>query len=100
MDWPPAPVRLEDRKETGLPFAKSHREIFESLRKEGIGVNLHYIPVYHQPDFGKLEIQKSNYPQAEAYYKEAITLPLYPGMTEFEQKKVISALQNTIQRGT
>lgn len=77
-----------------------HRETFKSLREQGIGVNLHYIPVYCQPDFGKFEIYKRNYPQAEAYYKEAITLPLYPELTEVEQKKVVSVLQDTMQRGT
>lgn len=73
-----------------------HREIFESFRKQGINVNLHYIPVYHQPDFEKLEINKNNYPETEAYYKEAITLPLYPAISEADQEKVISVLQKTL----
>jgi len=68
----------------------SHREVFESLRTVGIGVNLHYIPVYRQPYYARLGFMPSDFPQAESYYAEAISLPMYPGLTETEQAQVVA----------
>ncbi|VFM97290.1 MAG: UDP-4-amino-4,6-dideoxy-N-acetyl-beta-L-altrosamine transaminase [Candidatus Kentron sp. G] len=72
---------------------KTHREVFEGLRAAGIGVNLHYIPVYRQPDYEKMGFNKADFPEAERYYSEAITLPLYPGLNELRQEKVIRVLR-------
>ena len=71
---------------------KTHREIFETLRDAGIGVNLHYIPVYHQPYYKNLGFVNGYCPCAESYYSEAISLPLYPGLSEEQQDKVIEEL--------
>jgi len=71
----------------------SRREVFESLRTAGIGVNLHYIPVYRQPYYARLGFKSSDFPQAENYYAEAISLPMYPGLTEKEQAQVIAAFK-------
>jgi UDP-4-amino-4,6-dideoxy-N-acetyl-beta-L-altrosamine transaminase len=68
----------------------SHREVFESLRTAGIGVNLHYIPVYRQPYYARLGFKPSDFPEAESYYAEAISLPMYPGLTETEQAQVVA----------
>jgi len=70
-----------------------HREVFESLWTAGIGVNLHYIPVYRQPYYARLGFKPSDFPQAENYYAEAISLPMYPGLTETEQDQVVAALK-------
>lgn len=71
---------------------KTHREVFEALRDAGIGVNLHYIPVYHQPYYENLGFKKGYCPNAESYYSEVISLPMYPGLLETQQNKVIEEL--------
>jgi len=75
----------------------SHREVFESLRTTGIGVNLHYIPVYRQPYYARLGFKPSDFPQAEHYYAEAISLPMYPGLTETEQAQVVAAFKEVLR---
>jgi dTDP-4-amino-4,6-dideoxygalactose transaminase len=72
---------------------KSHREVFESLREQGIGVNLHYIPVHTQPHYQRLGHKVGDYPQAEQYYAEAISLPMYQTLSELQQDQVVAALQ-------
>lgn len=70
----------------------SHHEVFERLRAEGIGVNLHYIPVYRQPYYEKMGFDPVDFPASERYYAEAITLPIYPGLTEDQQRDVVKRL--------
>lgn len=72
---------------------KSHREVFESLREQGIGVNLHYIPVHTQPYYQRLGHKVGDYPQAEQYYAEAISLPMYQTLSDIQQDQVVAALQ-------
>jgi UDP-4-amino-4,6-dideoxy-N-acetyl-beta-L-altrosamine transaminase len=72
---------------------RSHREAFDALRAAGIGVNVHYIPVYRQPYYEKLGLRRAGYPEAERYYAEAISLPLFPGLSEPMQDLVIAALR-------
>lgn len=77
-------------------LGKSHVQVFKELRRSGIGVNLHYIPVYRQPHYLRLGFRPGYCPEAEQYYREAISLPLYHGMTEQQQDRVISALRQTL----
>lgn len=70
----------------------SHREVFESLRQQNIGVNLHYIPIHTQPFYQKMGFKIGDFPQAECYYTEAISLPMYQGLTDQQQSEVIRAL--------
>lgn len=70
----------------------SHKQVFERMRAAGIGVNLHYIPIYRQPYYAKDGYDSNDFPEAERYYKEAISLPMYPGLTEAQQKEVIRSL--------
>lgn len=70
----------------------SHREVFERMRAEGIGVNLHYIPVYRQPYYERLGFKPSDFPEAERYYAQAITLPIYPGLAPEQQQEVVRRL--------
>jgi UDP-4-amino-4,6-dideoxy-N-acetyl-beta-L-altrosamine transaminase len=72
---------------------KTHRQVFEALRAAGIGVNLHYIPVYRQPYYEGLGFNAGYCLEAEHYYSEAISLPMYPGLTETQQDKVIESLR-------
>jgi UDP-4-amino-4,6-dideoxy-N-acetyl-beta-L-altrosamine transaminase len=75
---------------------KSHRQIFESLREYGIGVNLHYIPVYRQPFYQKLGFRRGYCPDAERYYAEAISLPMYPILTDTDLSSVFTKLVRAI----
>jgi len=76
--------------------ADRHREIFERLRASGIGVNLHYIPVHTQSDFARFGFGWGDFPEAEAYYSEAISLPMYPALSDADHevvaKRVLEAL--------
>lgn len=77
-------------------IAKKHRQVFETLRSAGVGVNLHYIPVYRQPYYRSLPTAWQFFPEAERYYGEAITLPLFPTLTSIEQQAVVTALRNAL----
>jgi dTDP-4-amino-4,6-dideoxygalactose transaminase len=75
----------------------SHRQVFEALRDKGIGVNLHYIPVHTQPYYQQLGFGWGDFPQAEQYYREAISLPLHYGMTLDEQDYVADCLRGCLR---
>ena len=70
--------------------------IFEQLRARGISVNLHYIPVHLQPFYAELGFEAGSYPNAEAYYGEAISLPMFPTLTVDNQRFVIDVLTEVI----
>lgn len=78
----------------------THREVFERLRVAGIGVNLHYIPVYHHPYYARQGLNASDFPEAERYYSEAISLPMYPALTEEQQREVVQRLTTPIGHQT
>jgi UDP-4-amino-4,6-dideoxy-N-acetyl-beta-L-altrosamine transaminase len=71
---------------------RTHREVFDALRAASIGVNLHYIPLYRQPYYARLGHTAAEYPEAERYYAEAISLPMYPALTEGQQDRVVAVL--------
>jgi UDP-4-amino-4,6-dideoxy-N-acetyl-beta-L-altrosamine transaminase len=71
---------------------KTHLEVFQGMRDTGILVNLHYIPVHTQPYYKSLGFKQGDFPQAEQYYKEAISLPMFPTMTDEQQNTVVSIL--------
>jgi len=71
---------------------RRHLRIFEALRAQGIGVNLHYIPVYRQPYYRRLLPDFPALPASEQYYQEAISLPLYSALSEEDQQAVINAV--------
>lgn len=75
---------------------KTHKEVFESLREQRIGVNLHYIPVYRQPYYEKMGFKAGYCAEAEKYYQEAISIPMYPGLTAELQGCVVEVLQKNI----
>lgn len=77
-------------------IARSHREVFELLRTQGVGVNLHYIPVHLQPYYRCMGFKPGDFPEAERYYAEAISLPIYPTMTEAQQDQVVAALKRAL----
>ncbi|WP_199332498.1 UDP-4-amino-4,6-dideoxy-N-acetyl-beta-L-altrosamine transaminase [Anabaena catenula] len=75
---------------------KSHRQIFEALRQAGIGVNLHYIPVHTQPYYQHLGFKEGDFLNSEKYYQQAISIPLYYGLSLKEQDKVVTELQGIL----
>ncbi len=84
-------VRLQSNR-----LSKIRRQIFEGLRQAEIGVNVHYIPVHLQPYFQKMGFKPGDFPEAEAYYQEAITLPLFPELTEEQVRFVVDYLNEVL----
>ena len=76
-------------------LARQH--VYDRLRGDGIGVNLHYIPVYRQPWYREMGFAPGYCPEAEAYYAEAISIPIFPAMTDDEQAQVISAIGRALR---
>lgn len=84
-------IRLDNQS-----IDKSHLQVFESLRGFGVGVNLHYIPVYRHPYYRNMGFDQNGFPNAEKYYQEAISLPMFSSMSFEEQDQVVSALKKVV----
>jgi UDP-4-amino-4,6-dideoxy-N-acetyl-beta-L-altrosamine transaminase len=82
-------LRLKNIKST-------HREVFQSMRDQGVGVNLHYIPVHTQPYYLRMGFNFGGFPESERYYDEAISLPMYASLTDSEQDQVVEALKKSL----
>ena len=74
----------------------TRREVFDGLRTRGIAANVHYMPIHLQPDYARLGFAPGDFPAAEAYYRAALTIPLYPSLTEAEQDRVVDALTELV----
>lgn len=85
-------IRLQLEKIT-----KTHRQVFESLREQGIGVNLHYIPVHTQPYYAQMGFKPEDFPVAQNYYREAISIPMFQTMTNEQQDQVVVAIAKALQ---
>ena len=83
-------IRVEENKFT------THKQLFEKFRTAGILVNIHYIPIYRQPYYKSLGFNKNRFPESEKYYKEAISIPIFPGLRENEQDKVVSLIKKPV----
>lgn len=79
-------------------IGKTHRQVFEALRAEGIGVNLHYIPVHTQPYYRTLGFKPGDFPEAERYYAEAISLPMFPGLSKVQQDRVVESIRKAVAK--
>jgi len=86
------PVQIELNKIT-----KSHAQVFQDLRENGLGVNIHYIPVHTQPYYQQLGFKKGDFPVAESYYQRTISIPLFHGMSLEDQNTVVKVLQKVLQ---
>lgn len=75
---------------------KARSEVFTKLRENGILVNVHYIPVHTQPYFRKLGFQVGDFPEAERYYEEALSLPMFFGLSEGDQERVAAQLSRIL----
>ncbi len=81
-------IRLQlDKIET------SYLTVFETMRGQGIGINLHYIPVYTQPYYQTMGFKVGDFPEADQYYSEAISIPMYPTLTIEQQNTVVDVLK-------
>jgi UDP-4-amino-4,6-dideoxy-N-acetyl-beta-L-altrosamine transaminase len=78
-------------------ISKTHRQVFEALRAQGIGVNLHYIPVHIQPHYERMGFKIGDCPEAEQYYAEAISLPMYQTLSDESQDQVVLTLMKILQ---
>jgi UDP-4-amino-4,6-dideoxy-N-acetyl-beta-L-altrosamine transaminase len=93
------PARLADRVSAWHLYAieldagHDRRAVFDALRAADIGVNVHYIPIHTQPHYRRLGFRRGDFPAAEAYYAQAISLPLFPEMTDAEQDRVVAVLR-------
>lgn len=87
-------VRL-DLEEVGA----TRRQVFEDLLRRGIGVNIHYIPVHLQPYYQDMGFTHGDFPDAEKYYKEAISVPMFSALTDAEQSTVAAALTDAVGGG-
>ena len=81
-------IRLQSGKSSML-----RRKVYEHMYNAGIGVNVHYIPVHTQPYYQALGFVRGDFPEAEKYYAEALTLPLFAGLGEADQARIVEALQ-------
>ncbi len=85
----PIQIKLDKIKRT-------HREVFQALRENDIGVNVHYIPVHTQPYYEDMRFKKGDYPNAESYYESAISIPMFQGLTIEMQDEVINVLKKVL----
>lgn len=73
--------------------SKTQRQVYDTFYAAGIGVNVHYIPVYRQPYYEQMGFNVGYCPQAEQYYSEVISIPMYPGLTSVQQDFVVQTLR-------
>ena len=83
-----AVIRLQDQT------PEFHRALFETFKRARVGVQLHYMPVHTQPYYRNLGFQLGQFPHSELYASDAISLPIYPGLSEDEQRYIVSILSN------
>jgi UDP-4-amino-4,6-dideoxy-N-acetyl-beta-L-altrosamine transaminase len=84
-------IRLQRSK-----IQKTHRQVIEALREQGIGVNVHYIPVHTQPYYSQMGFKRGDFPEAEHYYAEAISLPMYATLTDEQQDQIVATLKEVV----
>jgi dTDP-4-amino-4,6-dideoxygalactose transaminase len=76
----------------------THRQVFEALRAKDIMVNLHYIPVHTQPYYQQMGFKQGDYPQAEQYYREAISIPMHVNLTDEDLQFVANSLREAMDQ--
>jgi UDP-4-amino-4,6-dideoxy-N-acetyl-beta-L-altrosamine transaminase len=79
-------------------ISATHLQVFEALRAKDIMANLHYIPVHTQPYYQQMGFRQGDYPEAERYYREAISIPMHPTLTDAEQDEVVCALREAMNQ--
>jgi UDP-4-amino-4,6-dideoxy-N-acetyl-beta-L-altrosamine transaminase len=99
------PPRLADRKSSWHLYvvevdetrtSQTRARVFEHMRRAGIGVNVHYIPIHTQPFYEQLGFRRGDFPASEHYYSRAISIPLFPALTEEQQDRVATVLAEAL----
>ena len=99
------PLRLEDRTSSWHLYAvevdasrtaTTRAQLFDALRQAQIGVNVHYIPIHTQPFYQALGFRPGDFPASEKYYARALSLPLFPAMTQQQQDTVAGVLREAL----
>ena len=75
----------------------THVQVFNAMREQGILVNLHYIPVHTQPFYQAMGFKWGDFPNAEAYYRSAISIPMFPSLSDKQQSKIINCLNDILE---
>jgi dTDP-4-amino-4,6-dideoxygalactose transaminase len=81
-----------------IPGENTQRRVYNALHASGINVNLHYIPVYRQPYYEAMGFKEGYCPEAEQYFREALSVPMFPSMTEDNQKETLAAIRAAVVR--
>ena len=99
------PARLSDRRSSWHLYAveldseatrRSRSEVYMGIQDAQIGVNVHYIPIHTQPYYRALGFAEGDFPNAERYYSRAISIPLFPSLTDTQQEYVASTLRTLL----
>ena len=77
---------------------KQHADLVTNLREQGIFAHVHYIPIHMQPYYKNLGFKLGDFPNAEAYYQQAVTLPLFPELTEGEVNQIVDQLVQQLEK--
>lgn len=77
-------------------IGQTHLAVFEHLRSQGVGVNLHYIPIHLQPFYRRKGFSADHFPESVQYYREAISLPLFFGLEDQQQEDVVRSLSEAV----
>lgn len=85
-------VEIDDAQTTA-----SRADVFATLRASRIGVNVHYIPIHTQPYYRRLGFREHDFPNSVRYYKRAISIPLFPKLTEADQARVVDSLRTALR---
>ena len=81
----------------GMRTSVTRSSVFAALRTAGIGANLHYIPIHTQPYYQRLGFERGQFPHAELYASRAISIPMFPALTEAQQMRVVDVLSEALQ---
>ncbi len=85
------PIQIKQDK-----IKRTHHEVFQALWENDIGVNIHYIPVHTQPYYENMGFKKGDYPNAESYYENAISIPMFQGLAIEMQDEVVNVLKKVL----
>lgn len=85
-------IRLQQLRERGL----TRNDLVGLMKQNGIGVNVHYIPLHQQPYFSRMNPSICRFPEAERYYSEALSLPIFPTLTAEAQIHIVDTLRHLI----
>jgi dTDP-4-amino-4,6-dideoxygalactose transaminase len=81
------PIRVSE-----VESGKTQRQVYDALWQNGVAANLHYIPVHRQPYYESLDFEAGDFPEAEQFHREVISIPMYPTLQQQHQNTVIQII--------